>query len=177
MSQGFPPFPGDTPGSSPGGFGGSNSGGFGGGQGNPGGFGGSGGFGGFGGSGGDSGFNAPDIGASTGPRRATSAPVGRLIPSLVLGLIGVSLNAWLSFSSAVATDTSFGITAVIAWLLSGVLGIVCLGLYFTANDKQKATGFYSRIGWKKALLYFTAVVLLIAVVWSAIDIALWVGKL
>ncbi|MGP6174663.1 hypothetical protein [Corynebacterium sp. A21] len=177
MSQGFPPFPGDTPESSPGGFGGSGTGGFGG---APGGFGspvGSGGFGGFGGPGADSGFSAPATGAATGSRRATSAPVGHLIPSLVLGLIGVMLNAWLSFSSTVATDTSFGIIAGVAWILSGLFGIICLGRYFTANAQRKATGFYSHIGWKKTLLYFTALVLLIAVVWSAIDIALWVGKL
>ncbi|WP_231598766.1 hypothetical protein [Corynebacterium occultum] len=103
--------------------------------------------------------------------------MGRLAPSLILGLIGIILNAWLTFGSLVATDTTFGITAIVAWFLSGFLGVSCLGLYFSENNKRRASGFYSHVDWKKGIFYATVAALVIAVLWSAVDIALWAGKL
>lgn len=106
-----------------------------------------------------------------------SAPVHCLVPSLVLGLVGVVLNAVLTFGSSVATDTNFFVMAGLGWLLAGIAGVTLLGWYFTTDNKRRAAGFYTEIGWKKAVYYATMVVLVIAVVWSAVDIALWVGKL
>lgn len=116
-------------------------------------------------------------GGGSGFRGASSAPVERLIPSLALGVIGILLNLWLTLGSPVATDTTFGVIALIAWVLSGVVGVSCLSLYFAENNRRRATGFYSRVDWKKGIFYATVAALLIAVVWSALDVALWAGKL
>lgn len=109
--------------------------------------------------------------------KATSAPTLRLLPSFILGIIGVVLNAVITFGSHVATDTSYAVLAVLAWFLAGVLGISLLGWYFTENSRRKSAGSYFTVGWKKTLYWSTVALLLIAVVWSAVDIAQWAGKL
>lgn len=195
MSQGFTQPPGGTFGSSSGGFSGGQSG-FGGGSqgggfgGQPGGFGGpaggtSGGFGGgspsasFGGgakSSPGSRFGSSP-GGSGGGGRLQSAPVVWVAVGLALGLIGIGLNAWLSFGSLVATDGLFLVIAGIAWGLAGVVGALVIGMHMTEVNKRKATGFYTEDTGKKVLFNIAAVLLVIAVIWSAWDIALWMGKL
>lgn len=189
MSQGFTQPPGGTFGSSSGGFSGGQSG-FGGGSQNSG-FGGS-----FGGSTGGftpagstsnpSGFSTPRAtespapGRSSGRKRAggrlQSAPTEWILPGLVLGLISLGLNAWITFGAPVATDNLFLIVAGIAWVLAGILSVLSIGKYMSAVNERKSTGFYTEVPWKKALFTATAVLLVFAVVWSALDIALWVGK-
>lgn len=112
-----------------------------------------------------------------GAFRASSAPVHCLIPSLVLGLIGLVLNAVITFGPATATDSTFATFALLGWALAGLAGVTLLAWYFNADNDRRASGFYTEIGWKKAVYYATMVVLVIAVVWSAVDIALWAGKL
>ncbi|BAU97081.1 hypothetical protein N24_2819 [Corynebacterium suranareeae] len=202
MSQGFNQSPGGTFGSSSGGFSGGQSG-FGGGS-QSGGFGGSsGGFtggtsGGFtpaGSSGSPSGFSTPhaapqspapgsstgsSLGSSSGRRRAggrlQSAPTEWILPGLVLGLISLGLNAWITFGAPVATDNLFFIVAVTAWVLAGILSVLSIGKYISTVNERKSTGFYTEVPWKKTLFTVTAILLIAAVVWSALDIALWVGK-
>lgn len=111
------------------------------------------------------------------PTKVSSEPVSRLIPSLVLGLVGIGLNAMLTFGGFVATDSAWALWSFIAWILSGVLGITLLGWYFGEVNKRKGAGFFTRVGWKKGVANLTFVVLGIAVLWSAIDIAQWAGKL
>lgn len=156
MSQGFSPYSGDSFGSPGGNFSGPYSG---------------------------SSTHAPSqfpgasgAGSSTS-LRAASAPVHCLIPSLVLGVIGVVLNAVITFGGSTATDTNFIIFAGLGWALAGIAGVTLLAWYFSTDNKRRAAGFYTEIGWKKAMYYATMVVLVTAVVWSAVDIALWVGKL
>ncbi|ANE04900.1 hypothetical protein [Corynebacterium crudilactis] len=191
MSQGFTP--------SSGGFSGGQSG-FGGGSQNSG-FGDSGGFsagspsgasgssgGAFGGSNQNasgSGFNSGSApvsssrhssGKKRGSGRLQSAPLEWILPGLVLGLISIGLNAWITFGSPVATDTSFFAVAVIAWILAGILGVLSVGKYMATVNERKSTGFYTEDPVKKLLFVSAAVLLLIAVLWSAGDIALWAGK-
>jgi hypothetical protein len=109
--------------------------------------------------------------------RASSEPVLHLLPSLVLGLVGIGLNAMLTFGDFVATDSSWAPWSFLAWFLAGVLGISLLGWYFTEVNKRKGAGFFTRVGWKKAVAGLTFAVLGVAVLWSAIDIAQWAGKL
>lgn len=122
-------------------------------------------------------FKPTSSSGSAGSFRAASAPVHCLIPSLVLGLIGVVLNAVITFGSATATDSIFAILAGLGWALAGIAGVTLLAWYFNTDNKRRGSGFYTEIGWKKAVYYATMAVLVIAVVWSAVDIALWVGKL
>lgn len=147
MAQGFTPYSGGSFGSSPGGFSGAGAGSF--------------------------------PATSNAPRttKATTEPVFHLAPSLLLGVVGIVLNAVITFGDHVATDTTYGVLALIAWFLAGVLGISLLGWYFLEVNKRRGAGFYIKVGWKKAAAWVTFAVLSIAVLWSAIDIALWVGKL
>lgn len=156
MSQGFSPYSGDSFGSPGGNFSGSHP--------------------------GPSPQPSPQFSGTSGSGsstslRSASAPVHCLVPSLVLGLLGVVLNAVITFGGSTATDTNFIIFAGLGWALAGIAGVTLLAWYFSTDNKRRAAGFYTEIGWKKAMYYATMVVLVIAVVWSAVDIALWVGKL
>ena len=184
MSQGFNPPSGGSFGSPSGGQSGfgTSHGGFSAGSGNSGGFGGFGAGPAAGGSfgGGDSGFSAPSFDSApvaSRKRGITKAPVEKLIPSLVLASIGIVLNVWLLISDQVATDTSFLIFALVAWVLSGIIGISALSWYFKSLNEKKANGIFSDEPGRKAFFYLTAVALLIAVVWSAFNIAQFFGKL
>lgn len=114
---------------------------------------------------------------SVGSFKATSAPVQALIPSLVLGIVSVIISMVLTFGSHTPTDNAFKVLSTTAWLAAGLLGVSLLGLYFNADNKQRASGFYSIIGWKKALYWTTVSLLFVGIVWSAIEIGQWVGKL
>lgn len=193
MSQGFTQPPGGTFGSSSGGFSGGQSG-FGGGSQNSGFGGSSGGFsggstGGFtpaGSTSNSSGFSTPTAAQSPAPGRSSgrkraggrlqSAPTEWILPGLVLGLISLGLNAWITFGAPVATDNLFLIVAGIAWGLAGILSVLSIGKYMSAVNERKSTGFYTEVPWKKALFIATVILLVVAVVWSALDIALWAGK-
>ncbi|QGU05582.1 hypothetical protein [Corynebacterium comes] len=109
-------------------------------------------------------------------RKATSQPVLHLLPSLVAGVIGLVLNGVLVFGDHVATDTAWGVIAIVAWAVAGVAGVTALGWYFTEINKRKGEGFFSTVGWKNLVAWLTYAVLLIAIMWSAFNIAQWVGK-
>lgn len=109
-------------------------------------------------------------------RTASSQPVLHLLPSLLAGVIGLGLNAFLQFGDHVATDTSWGVIAVAAWVIAGIIGVSALGWYFAEVNKRRGQGFYSVVGWKNLVAWLTYAVLLIAVVWSAFNFAQWVGK-
>ena len=185
MSQGFnPPSGGSSFGSSfgqqPGSGGASNAPASGSGFGAPSSPGGSAGFGGnsgnssSGGAFGASPFGAP---ASSTSRPITKAPVAKLIPSLVLAIIGIGLNMWLLVGDLVATDQTFVIVAGLAWVLSGIGGFSFLGLYFSALNHNRAHGIFSDEMPRRLMFYATNVLLVIAVLWSAFNIAQFFGKL
>lgn len=91
-------------------------------------------------------------------------------------MISLGLNSWITFGPLVATDATFAIVAMVAWALAGVCGVLLIGKHMAEVNERKSSGFYTEIPWKRALFYLTAVILLIAVVWSAVDIAQWAGK-
>ncbi|RSZ65136.1 hypothetical protein EAH68_03065 [Corynebacterium hylobatis] len=109
--------------------------------------------------------------------KASSEPVLHLLPSLLLGLVGIGLNVMLTFGGFVATDSAWALWSFLAWFLAGVLGISLLGWYFTEVNRRKGAGFFTRVGWKRVVAVLTFAVLAVAVLWSAIDIAQWAGKL
>lgn len=120
--------------------------------------------------------------APTGPEAGTtalaitSAPVARLVPSLVMGVISVVLSVFLFLSSTTATDSSYLPLTLVAWVLAGVLGIGALGMYFKGDADARASGMFVSIGWKEALYWATIVVLGLGVLLSAIHAGLYVGK-
>lgn len=155
MAQGFTPYSGGTYGKPPGGFSGAGSGTS------------------FGPS---TGASLPTPAPTPRVRKAMSQPVLHLLPSLVAGVIGLALNGVLVFGDHVATDAAWGVIAIAAWAVAGLVGVTLLGWYFSEVNKRKGQGFYSIVGWKNIVARLTYVVLLVAVVWSAINIAQWVGK-
>ncbi|PRQ10577.1 hypothetical protein C1Y63_10715 [Corynebacterium sp. 13CS0277] len=106
-----------------------------------------------------------------------SAPAHLLLPSLVLGVAAMAVCAYLDFGSHTATDQAYKTFSVIAWFMAGILGVGLVGVYFIADTRRRAESFYSFIGWKTALYWVTCAVITGGVIWSAIDIAHWVGKL
>ena len=106
-----------------------------------------------------------------------SAPVHLLLPSLVLGIAAMSICAYLDFGPHTATDQAYKTFSVIAWFIAGIIGVGLVGVYFIADTHRRAESFYSFIGWKTALYWCTCAVITGGVIWSAIDIAHWVGKL
>lgn len=154
MTQGFTPYSGGGYGNPPGGFAGTGTGET------------------FGPSGGES-FSTP---SAPRARRATSQPVQYLVPSLVAGVVGLALNAFLVLGDLVATDWTWGYTAIGAWFVAGIVGVIALGWYFREQNKRRGAGFFSTVGWKKAVARLTYAVLCGAIIWSAVSIALWVSK-
>lgn len=106
----------------------------------------------------------------------TTAPVARLVPSLVMGVISVVISLVLFFSSTTATDSSYLPLTMAAWVLAGVLGIGALGVYFKGDADARASGMFVSVGWKEALYWATIVVLGLGVLLSAIHAGLYVGK-
>lgn len=106
----------------------------------------------------------------------TSAPHALLLPSLILALIALIIDAVVGFGPLRSIDTQWGVLTGIAWALSGIVGVSALGLYFTKNTEARANGLYEIVGWKQTLFYATVAVLVIAVVMSSIMFALWFGR-
>ncbi|WP_084563050.1 hypothetical protein [Corynebacterium aquilae] len=106
-----------------------------------------------------------------------SAPVHLLLPSLILGIAAIVTCAYLDFGPHTATDQAYKTFSTIAWFVSGIIGVSLVGVYFIADNRRRAESFYSYIGWKTALYWLTCAALTGGVLWSAIDIAQWVGKL
>lgn len=106
----------------------------------------------------------------------TAAPVVALLPSLVLGVISLGISAFLFFSSVSPTSSTYLWLSLAAWALAGVIGISLLALFRKADTRERARGVYVEEGWRVALYWGTMALLVIGVVWSAIELALWFGK-
>lgn len=111
------------------------------------------------------------------PIRSTSAPLQALIPSMVMALVSLVLSATITFGDFTPTEFFFRVFSVTAWAAAGVFGVTMLGLFFNADNRKRAEGFYSVLGWKSAVYWATVGGLLLGIVWSAIEIGQWVGKL
>lgn len=124
------------------------------------------------------GMNAFTSGATTSGAtlKQTYLPVGRLVPGLICGAVAVILNVVLFFSSVVATDTTWGVVAVVAWLLAGVIGTTFLGGYFTEVNRRRGAGIYMERPGPKFIYRLMWVLLIVGVLLSAWNIAQWVGK-
>lgn len=167
---------------------GSTSGGFG-----SGGFG----FGGFGsdnsgfGSGGAGGFgnNGSDFGSADAPTDFNSAPSGPLTfksgpwhwvsAATATAVIGVALGivAYVLASSAGSfTSTLFKSLAIAGWAVGGIVTFILLGLHIVEDTKRQASGPYIANSTQVLLYRASAIVGFVAVIITAIEIALAFAK-
>lgn len=100
-----------------------------------------------------------------------------LAPSMVMAALSLVLSATITLGSFTPTEFMFRVLSVVAWLAAGIFGITLLGLYFNEDNRRRAKGFYSVIGWKVTLYWVTVGALLVGILWSAVEIGQWVGKL
>ncbi|MBI9001747.1 hypothetical protein M0E87_00810 [Corynebacterium sp. CCM 9185] len=100
-----------------------------------------------------------------------------LVPSLILAVASLGLSGVITFSSIAPTDFSYRTMSLVAWAAAGIVGVTAMSFYFIADTKRRALGFYQIVGWKQAMYFVTMALLFVAVVWSAVEIGLWVGKL
>lgn len=114
---------------------------------------------------------------SVGQLSKNSAPVLNLVPSLILAVVSVLLSGFLTLGAITPTDGLYRVLSSVAWAAAGLLGITSMSFFFIADTKRRAQGLYLVISWKQLMYYATVALLLIAVVWSAVEIGLWVGKL
>lgn len=107
----------------------------------------------------------------------TSAPTYVLLPSIVMGVVSIILSMILTFGGFTPTEALYRVLSVVAWLAAGIFGVTLLGLYFNADNRRRASGFYSILGWKTAVYWGTIALLILGILWSAVEIGQWVGKL
>jgi len=109
---------------------------------------------------------AMDAGAAAAPA-AGAAPTGLLVASLVTAFIGGVVGGALGGVPAIA---------LAAWALAGPLTILLLALYQRADASRRAYALYSPPAWAPAMYTVAVILMLLAVVVCALQIALWVGR-
>ncbi len=176
---------GAAPGGGGSGFGAAPAGGGGGGFGSESGssFGGGDGFGSGGGgfgSGGASGGAGFDL-SGTGPADAAattyrSGPWPWVIAATVTAVIGLILGI-VAFFTAEPTDGAYSALAFGGWALAGIVTFILLGVHLTEDTKRQASGPYIGNAGQIALYRAAAGIGLVAVIVTAIEIALWASKL
>ncbi|WP_232247020.1 hypothetical protein [Corynebacterium freneyi] len=156
-----------------GGFGSESGSSFGGGDG----FGSGGGGFGSGGASGGAGFDP----SGTGPADAAattyrSGPWPWVIAATVTAVIGLILGI-VAFFTAEPTDGAYSALAFGGWALAGIVTFILLGVHLTEDTKRQASGPYIGNAGQIALYRAAAGIGLVAVIVTAIEIALWASKL
>ncbi|WP_426705923.1 hypothetical protein [Corynebacterium auriscanis] len=106
----------------------------------------------------------------------TSAPHLMLLPSLVSSVISITLSLILFLGGLTVSNGMYFPLAFGAWALAGIIGVVGLGPYFSADNARRTAGIYQIVGWKQGLYWATIFAVLVGVVLSAIHLGIWVGK-
>lgn len=114
----------------------------------------------------DPGWDTP----SGGDARLTvgTPPVLWLVAAVVVALAGAGLAALVVRS---------GPATLLPWVLAGPVGIVLLGVYSIVDTRRRASSIYAAAGWVGPFYVAAVVVILAAVVVTAVNIAQWVGHL
>lgn len=127
--------------------------------------------------GGSSGFDATP-GSSTGESSSEygTGPWPWVIAATATAVIGLILGivAWVALSP---TDGAYTALAFGGWALAGIVTFVLLGVHLTEDTRRQAAGPYIGNSMQSALYRVAAGVGLVAVVVTAIEIALWASKL
>ena len=106
--------------------------------------------------------------AAAGPATIGRAPAHWLAAGAAAALVGGLLAGLLGDSPQVA---------LVAWLLSGPIAIVLLALFVTHDTRARAQPAYDLRAWVKPAYVACLVLCGLAVVASALRIAIWVGRL
>lgn len=95
-------------------------------------------------------------------------PVPWLVGAVAAALAGGVLAAF-AFRTGPAT--------FVPWVLAGPVGIVLLGVYSIVDTRRRALSVYAAASWVTALYIGAVVLILAAVIVTALNIAFWVGHL
>ncbi|AKK07031.1 hypothetical protein CMUST_13685 [Corynebacterium mustelae] len=116
---------------------------------------------------------------SASPRRLPT-PVTGPWPFLLAAVLSVGIAVVLGVLAPIiggsATDDAFRIMAIIGWFLAGIAGFILLGLHIGADNRRKAAGLYIENPTQTLLVRATLALGSIAVVITAVEIALWLSK-
>lgn len=156
-----------------GGFGSESGSSFGGGDG----FGSGGGGFGTGGASGGAGFDPSGAGPADGAATTyRSGPWPWVIAATVTAVIGLVLGI-VAFFTAEPADGAYSALAFGGWALAGIVTFILLGVHLTEDTKRQASGPYIGNAGQIALYRAAAGIGLVAVIVTAIEIALWASKL
>lgn len=118
-------------------------------------------------------------GASTGPLKFGTGPWHWVITAIGCAVVGLILGivAYFTASSASSfTSTTFKAMAFAGWVIGGILTFIFLGLHVVEDNKRRASGPYIENATQVLLYRVAACVGLIAIVVTAIEIALVFAK-
>lgn len=118
----------------------------------------------------DLGSDAPA--ASLTPVTGPWAFIAAATAAAVLGLL-LGLAAPLTGS---ATDDLFHYLAIAGWVLAGIVTFILLGLHTGKDTKRQAESFYIGTPAQKTLYRVSAGLACVAVIITAVEIALWISK-
>lgn len=108
----------------------------------------------------------------TGPWHWVITAIGCAVVGLILGIV-----AYFTASSASSfTSTTFKAMAFVGWVIGGILTFIFLGLHVVEDNKRRASGPYIENSTQVLLYRVAACVGLIAIVVTAIEIALVFAK-
>ncbi|QXA54180.1 hypothetical protein I6L56_09970 [Corynebacterium freneyi] len=94
----------------------------------------------------------------------------------VTAVIGLVLGI-VAFFTAEPTDGAYSALAFGGWALAGIVTFILLGVHLTEDTKRQASGPYIGNAGQIALYRAAAGIGLVAVIVTAIEIALWASKL
>ncbi len=106
----------------------------------------------------------------------TCLPWPFLLAAVLSVGIAVVLGVLAPIIGGSATDDAFRIMAIIGWFLAGIAGFILLGLHIGADNRRKAAGLYIENPTQTLLVRATLALGSIAVVITAVEIALWLSK-
>lgn len=118
------------------------------------------------GSSGDPGWGEPTSGDSQ--LSVGTPPLLWLLAAVVVAVVGAALAAFVLRS---------GPLTIAPWVLAGPAGIVLLGVYSIVDTRRRAASVYAAGAWVGPLYVVAVVVILAAVIVTALNIAFWVGHL
>lgn len=112
--------------------------------------------------------------------RSVPTPVTGPWPFVIAAVLCAGIAVVLAVCAPIiggsATDDGFRIMAIIGWFLAGIAGFILLGLHIGADNRRKAAGLYIENPTQTLLVRATLALGSIAVIITAVEIALWLSK-
>ena len=113
---------------------------------------------------------------ATGPLTFRSGPWSWVLAAMGAAVVGLILGVVAHFGPFTATETPYLGLSLVGWALAGIATFVLLGVYISEDTKRQAEGPYIGVPGQIITYRAAAVIGLIAVVITAIEIALYVSK-